>query len=121
MAELSRKKEIFLANYLMTGNIKKASEMSDITRKTAYNYLNDATFKRIYRERRSEQFKEATTLLQNASVEAVNVLREIMLDRNISPYARQQSAQTILNMAYKSVETVEVMEQIEILEARLPE
>ena len=44
-----------------------------------------------------------------------------MLDRNISPYARQQSAQTILNMAYKSVETVEVMEQIEILEARLPE
>ena len=47
MTELSRKKEIFLANYLMTGNVKKASEMSDITRKTAYNYLNDATFKRL--------------------------------------------------------------------------
>ncbi|WP_061744850.1 hypothetical protein, partial [Streptococcus pneumoniae] len=28
-------------------------------------YLNDATFKRIYRERRSEQLKESTTLLQN--------------------------------------------------------
>ena len=119
MTELSRKKEIFMANYLMTGNVKKASELSEITRKTAYNYLNDATFKRIYRERRSEQLKESTTLLQNASVEAVNVLREIMLDKTVSPYARQQSAQRILNMAYKAVEMVEVVEQLEILEAKI--
>ncbi len=119
MTELSRKKEIFMANYLMTGNVKKASELSEITRKTAYNYLNDATFKRIYRERRSEQLKESTTLLQNASVEAVNVLREIMLDKTVSPYARQQSTQSILNMAYKAVEMVEVVEQLEILEAKI--
>lgn len=108
-----------MTNYLMTGNVKKASELSKITRRTAYNYLEDVTFKRIYRERRSEQLKEATTLLKNASVEAVNVLREIMLDKTVSPYARQQSAQTVLNMAYKASETIEVVEQLEALEGRL--
>ena len=106
-----------MANYLMTGNVKKASELSGITRRTAYNYLNDVTFKRVYRERRSEQLKESTTLLQ--SVEAVTVLREIMLDETVSPYARQQSAQSILNMAYKAVEMVEVVEQLEVLEAKI--
>ncbi|KXT72454.1 hypothetical protein STRDD10_01911 [Streptococcus sp. DD10] len=103
----------------MTGNVKKASELSSITRQTAYKYLNDTTFKRLYRERRSEQLKEATTLLKNASVEAVNVLREIMLNEGVSPYARQQSAQTILNIAYKAVEKVEVIEQLEVLEAKV--
>ena len=119
MTELSRKQEIFMTNYLLTGNVTKASELSNVARKTGYRYLKDATFKRVYSERRSEQLKEATTLLQNASVEAVNVLRGIMLDEPLSPYVRQQSAQTILNMAYKAVETVEIVEQVEMLEARM--
>lgn len=42
-----------------------------------------------------------------------------MLDKTVSPYARQQSAQSILNMAYKVVEMVEVVEQLEVLEAKI--
>ncbi|HEL0647940.1 replication protein [Streptococcus equi subsp. zooepidemicus] len=117
--KLTKRQENFLANLLLTGNVAKASELSNITRKTGYEYLKSATFKRVYRERRSEQLKEATALLQNASIEAVEVLRDIMKDETVSPYARVQSAQTILTTAYKAVETVEIVEQLEVLEAKL--
>ncbi|WP_449460363.1 replication protein [Streptococcus suis] len=117
--KLSKRQEAFLANLLLTGNVAKASELSNIARKTGYSYLQNATFKRVYRERRSEQLKEATALLQVASIKAVKVLTDIMEDENVSPYARVQSAQTILTTAYKAVETVEIVEQLEVLEAKL--
>lgn len=117
--KLSKRQENFLANLLLTGNVAKASELSNITRKTGYEYLKSATFKRVYRERRSEQLKEATALLQVASIRAVKVLADIMEDETVSPYARVQSAQTILTTAYKAVETVEIVEQLEVLEAKL--
>lgn len=41
-----------------------------------------------------------------------------MLDDSISPYARQQSAQTILSTAYKAHELDDIVEMVEELEAR---
>ena len=117
--KLTKRQESFLGNLLLTGNVSKASELSNITRQTGYGYMKNATFKKIYRERRSEQLKESTALLQNASIEAVEVLRNIMNDETVSPYARVQSAQTMLTTAYKAVETVEFVEQLEILETKL--
>lgn len=117
--KLSKRQETFLDNLLLTGSVTKASELSNITRKTGYSYLGNTSFKRIYRERRSEQLKEATALLKTASLRAVKVLADIMEDKSVSPYARVQSAQSILSMAYKAVETVEVVEQLEMLETKL--
>lgn len=117
--KLNKRQETFLANLLLTGNVAKASELANISRGRAYEYLKNATFKRVYRERRSEQLKEATALLQVASIKAVKVLTDIMEDETISPYARQQAANTILSTAYKAVETVEVVEMVEELEARI--
>ncbi|MGT2683592.1 hypothetical protein [Streptococcus porci] len=119
MEKLNKRQENFLTNLLLTGNVTKASELANISRGRAYEYLKNATFKRVYRERRSEQLKEATALLQVASIKAVKVLTDIMEDETASPYARVQSAQTILTTAYKAVETVEIVEQLEVLEAKL--
>lgn len=119
MEKLNKRQENFLTNLLLTGNVTKASELANISRGRAYEYLKNATFKRVYRERRSEQLKEATALLQVASIKAVKVLTDIMEDETASPYARVQSAQTILTTAYKAVETVEIVEQLEMLEARI--
>ena len=119
--KLNKRQETFLTNLLLTGNVAKASELSNITRKTGYSYLKNGIFKSVYRERRSEQLKEATALLQVASIQAVKVLSDIMEDATASPYARVQAAQTILSTAYKAVETVEVVEQLEVLEGKLLE
>ncbi|CYU47492.1 phage protein [Streptococcus suis] len=117
--KLNKRQEAFLTNLLLTGNVAKASELANITRGTGYEYLKNATFKRIYRERKSEQLKEATTLLKNSSIRAVKVLTDIMEDETVSPYARVQACNTVLQMAYKAVETLEVVEQLEMLEAKL--
>ncbi|MGV3051309.1 replication protein [Streptococcus hyovaginalis] len=90
--KLTRRQEKFLNAILINGNISQVSQELGISRNTAYNYLNDVTFRRIYRERRNEMLKRTTTMLQSASIEAVKVLQEIMLDESVSPYARQQSA-----------------------------
>lgn len=119
MGKLSKRQENFLSNLLLTGNVAKASELSNITRDTGYRYLKDTKFVRVYRERRSEQLKEATTLLQNGSVKAVKVLIEIMEDETVNPFARVQASTTLLSMAYKAVETVEILEQVEMLEAQV--
>lgn len=118
IGELNRRQENFLNAILEVGNVTEASKLANISRNTAYNYLKNVTFRRIYRERRNEMLKETTTRLQNASIQAVEVLIEIMNDTSISPYARQQSAQTVLSMAYKAVETTDIVEQVEELEAR---
>ena len=117
--KLTRRQEKFLNAILINGNISQVSQELGISRNTAYNYLNDVTFRRIYRERRNEMLKQTTTMLQSASVEAVKVLQEIMLDESVSPYARQQSAQTILSMAYKANEQTEMLEMIEELEIKM--
>ncbi|HEM6117141.1 TPA: replication protein [Streptococcus suis] len=119
MDKLTRRQEKFLNAILINGNISQVSQELGISRNTAYNYLNDVTFRRIYRERRNEMLKRTTTMLQSASIEAVKVLQEIMLDESVSPYARQQSAQTILSMAYKANEQTEILEMIEELEIKM--
>lgn len=119
IGELNKRQENFLNAILETGNVTEASKLANISRNTAYTYLKNVTFKRIYRERRNEMLKETTTRLQNASIRAVEVLLEIMNDNAVSPYARQQSAQTVLSMAYKAVETTDIVEQLEVLEAKL--
>lgn len=119
--KLNKRQENFLTNLLMTGNVAKAAELANVSRGLGYKYLKDSVFKRAYRERRSEQLKEATALLQVASIKAVKVLTEIMEDETITPYARQQAANTILTTAYKAVETVEIVEQLEVLEGKLLE
>ncbi|MFU2222590.1 replication protein [Streptococcus pluranimalium] len=118
IGELNKRQENFLNAILETGNVTEASKLANISRNTAYTYLKNVTFKRIYRERRNEMLKETTTRLQNASIRAVEVLLEIMNDNAVSPYARQQSAQTVLSMAYKAVETTDIVEQVEELEAK---
>ena len=54
--------------------------------------------------------------LNSVAVDAVEVLTAIMNDPTISPYARQQSARTILEFAYKAYENEAIIEKLEELE-----
>ncbi|QBX07300.1 hypothetical protein JavanS130_0019 [Streptococcus satellite phage Javan130] len=107
-----------MAAMVTSKTITEAAERAGIGRVTAHKYLKDIIFKRAFRRYRSELMQQTTALLQSASIEAVEVLREIALDKSISPYARQQSAQTILNAAYKAHELDDIVEMVEELEAR---
>ncbi|MGT2800413.1 hypothetical protein JavanS292_0005 [Streptococcus satellite phage Javan292] len=103
---------------LESKSVEEAAKKAGIGRTTGHGYLKSLTFRRAYREARNNVMQQATALLQSASTEAVEVLREIMLDESVSPYARQQSARTILEFGYKAHENENILEVIEELEAR---
>ncbi|QBX07763.1 hypothetical protein JavanS176_0002 [Streptococcus satellite phage Javan176] len=102
-------------------SIVRACEVAGIARSTGQKYLKSVTFRQAWREYKSELMAQTTAQLQNASLEAVQVLRGIMLDDTASPYARQQAAQTVLSMAYKAHEVESVQEVLEEYEIKFSE
>lgn len=118
---LTPKQEKFMLALATSPSIVRACEVAGIARSTGQKYLKSVTFRRAFREYRSELMRQTTTQLHKASLEAVQVLREIMLDDTVSPYARQQAAQTVLSMAYKSHEVESVQEVLEEYEMRFSE
>lgn len=61
--------------------------------------------------------QQVTGKLQQASDDAVKVLEDVMHDKeNSTPSARVQSAKTVLEMAYRSIDIDDIQERIEELE-----
>lgn len=118
--KLLPKQERFMLALATAPSVTAACEQAGIARSTGQKYLKNVTFKKVWREYRSELMQQTTNQLQN-SLEAVAVLREIMLDDTVSPYARQQAAQTVLTMAYKSHEVDNVLEVIEEIKEAMAE
>ena len=54
--------------------------------------------------------------VKSKAVQATEVLGEIMENQKASPYARVQAAKTVLDTAFKAIETSEIIERIEQLE-----
>ena len=116
MEELTLKEEKFLTALMLTPNMGKACEKVGISRRTAQRYMAKTTVRSAYRKMRNQAMEQATSRLNSVAVEAVEVLTAIMNDPKISPYARQQSARTILEFAYKAYENEAIIEKLEELE-----
>ena len=107
---------------LMTSNtIEEARETVGISRTTVNKWQRDITFKRYYRELRLNAMQQTTARLQAVSMEAVEVLHNLMTDETVSPFVRQQSAKTILEVVYKAHETADILELVEEIKAELIE
>lgn len=107
---------------LMTSNtIEEARETVGISRTTVNKWQRDITFKRYYRELRLNAMQQTTARLQAVSMEAVEVLHNLMTDETVSPFVRQQSAKTILEVVYKAHETGDILEVVEEIKAELIE
>ena len=107
---------------LMTSNtIEEVRETVGISRTTVNKWQRDITFKRYYRELRLNAMQQTTARLQAVSMEAVEVLHNLMTDETVSPFVRQQSAKTILEVVYKAHETGDILEVVEEIKAELIE
>ncbi|MGX6971308.1 phage replication protein [Vagococcus bubulae] len=115
---LNQRQEKFLRALFETDTIEKACDVAGINKNTGFKYLKDETFINEYRVIRRELMQQVTGRLQKASDEAVQVLEEVMKDRqNSTPSVRVQSAKTILDVAYRSLEIDDIQERIEKLES----
>lgn len=116
MEDLTLKEEKFLTALMLAPTVGEACEKVGISRRTAQRYMAKTTVRSAYRKMRNQAMEQATSRLNNVAVEAVEVLTNIMNDPTISPYARQQSARTILEFAYKAYENEAIIEKLEELE-----
>lgn len=116
MAELNIRQERFLKALLETGTIDEACKKAKINRSTGYKYLKEDAFLSEYRALRREAMQQVTAKLQKRSKEAVDVLAEVMLDKDSPATSRVQSAKNVLDMAYKAIELDDIGERLEKLE-----
>ena len=117
--DLNIRQDRFLKALLEAPSIEKACELAGINKTTGYKYLKDDKFLSEYRKIRREAMQQVTARLQKTSEEAVNVLREVMNDKEASPSARVQSAKNVLEIAYRSIELDDMQERIESIETKL--
>ena len=116
MAELNIRQDKFLKALLEAGSIDEACKKANINRTTGYKYLKDQLFMDEYRKIRRDAMQQVTARLQKKSEEAVEVLAEIMNNKEAPTSSRVQSAKNILDVAYRSLELDDVQERIEKVE-----
>ncbi|MDT2709565.1 hypothetical protein P7E05_13370 [Enterococcus gallinarum] len=74
-----------------------------------------------YRSLRRESMQQVTARLQKASEEAVEVLKEVMNDKEAPHTSRVTSAKNVLDVAYRSLELDDQQEEIEKIKSILEE
>jgi methyl coenzyme M reductase gamma subunit len=107
-------KEKVLSALLNTDSITSAAKHCGITERTIYRYLEDAEFKREYRTARREVYENTIGQIQHATKQAVETLNKNLSCGN--PSVEVRAAQIILDASTKGIETLDILERLEILE-----
>jgi AcrR family transcriptional regulator len=107
-------KEKVLVALVETSSIREAAKKSGICEATIYNYLKDKEFLAEYRNARRQTVESAIAQMQNAASEAVERLKELQYCEN--PAVAARCAQIIFENSVKGMETVDILQRLEILE-----
>lgn len=117
--KFSRKREQALAALLEMPTIGEAAKKTGVSAITLWRWLQDAEFQSDYRSAKREITGQAITRLQQASIEAVETLRQVMGNNEVPAAARVSAARTVLDVALKGVELEDFASRIESMERSL--
>ena len=115
-AKFTRKKEQAIANLLLKPTIAQAAEATGIAEVTLFRWLQDSAFAEAYRAARREAVSQAVSYLQGAAGEAVQTLREVMMDTEAPASSRVTAARAVLETSLKAVELQDLEDRIAALE-----
>ncbi|MES5431602.1 phage replication protein [Enterococcus gallinarum] len=121
MAELNVRQDRFLKALLECASVDQACKKAGINRTTGYKYLKDPVFLAKYRGLRRDAMQQVTTQLQQAAVEAVDVLKEVMNNTEAPAASRVSSAKNVLDVAYRAFELDDLAEEVEKIKEQLEE
>jgi hypothetical protein len=88
-----------LTALLSNATIRKAGAEAGLSEATVYRRLQDATFRKQLKEMRLRTYSNALSRLQVSTGTAVEVLQEIMQDREQPPSVRVKAALSVLALA----------------------
>jgi hypothetical protein len=106
-----------IAALLTEPTLEAAAARAGVAKKTLCRWLAESSFKARYREARRQVVEGAIGRLQAAATLAVDAL-----ERNLTcgiPAVEVGAARSVLDHAIKAVETGDVLERLEALEAAL--
>jgi transposase-like protein len=114
----TRKERLFMQALLSSATIEDAASIAGISPTTAYRWHSQPEFKAEFREMQSAVVGDTLVQLKMSMGEALAVLRSVMADAEDTPPAvRVTAARTLLDSAFKAVETTDILERLEALEA----
>lgn len=119
-SNLTANQEKVLAYLISEPTIASASDKAEISDRTIYKWLaEDQDFKQAYRMARHEIIKHAIVSIQQDVAQAVKVLKDIMLDKEMPPGTRASSAKFLIDTSIKTLEIEQLQKRIEELEPKV--
>ena len=112
--------EELIAAILQHGTIKAAAEAAGIAPRTVYDRMNARAFRSAYMAAKDDIIRQAVFSINGKLSAAVDVVNEIMTDKENSPAVRLQAAQMILTHAGKFAERLARDENLSRNEAKRP-
>jgi hypothetical protein len=110
--------EAAIAALLTHPTVETAARAAGVGEKTLRRWLQDSDFATRYGAARREVLELAVGVLQNATADAVEALRR-NTDASRPPGVQVRAAAALLTLAFKGIETVELMAKVDDLERRL--
>lgn len=93
--------EEIISSLLQHGTIKEAAAAAGTTPRTIYDRMNDREFRSQYMEAKNDIIRKAVFTINTQLAAAVDVVADIMNDRETNPAIRLQAAQVLINNAGK--------------------
>jgi len=117
---LSGKQQRALDALLDGANVQTAATLAGVNRKTLARWLaHDVTFWKAYQLNSRASLQLAARRLTNKLDSAVELLGDVMLDEEAPAGVRLRAAQLTLDGALRLLETADIVERLDKLEARL--
>jgi len=116
---LTDKQRRAIAALLSEPTTKKAAETAKVGETTIHRWLNDPAFSAALKESRGRVFESTLAALQGASAKAVETLRDVMNDKEAKASAKVSAAKTVLDLALKAREQLELSERLRLIEEQL--
>lgn len=119
MKKNNKNKERFLSELLLHGTVEKAAFNADISKSTAYRYLDDDEFNKLYKDKRKQLLDEVIGQLTTAATKAVKTLEGVLDDEEAPPTAKVSASRAILDNMFKGFSIVEIEERLSRIEGSL--
>src|SRR5215204_779002 len=116
--ELSPQQEGAITALLSEPGLTIAAKAAGVGKATLWRWMQQPAFREAYRRARREAVEQARARLQQASGEAVEVLRDVMNDQDTPHASRVSAARTVLDMAMQATNEEEIEKRLAALEAR---
>src|SRR5690242_5985781 len=111
----NRKTELFISALLSSRSVEEAAVKTKIALITARRWMRDPGFIEQFREARKEVMQQAISQIQQATIESIAALREVVVHGE-SEGSRVAAARTILENGLRSYQFEQLESRVEDLE-----